>query len=133
MEPYDPTMEAIVTAMLKALAPGMEQTTLGYVPQLYAVQASLADLLHIALMPLQGPAKPPHPSPPPPDDPTMLAVLHEALRRLDPKAEDQFLAPVEVGQRTLACIDRELSKWTSALTQPLGPSGQASVALTEEA
>jgi hypothetical protein len=131
MEPYDPTMEAIVTALLKALAPGTEQTTLGYVPQLYAVQASLAELLHIVLTPLQLPAKPP--PPPPPDDPTLLAVLHEALRRLDPKAEDRFLAPVEVGQRTLACIDRELSKWTSALTQPLGPSGQASVALTEEA
>ena len=45
MPDYDPGMEALVTEMLRILAPDVEADALGYIEQLRAVQTALVDLL----------------------------------------------------------------------------------------
>jgi hypothetical protein len=54
--------------------------------------------------------------------------VRHALRQLDPHADDQQQDYVSVLRRLQTAIDRELSKWTSASEQPVGPSGEVAVA-----
>ena len=125
MPDYDPSMEALVTEMLTILAPDVEADALGYIEQLRAVQTALVDLLtgkttvaqsrtalgnSLVLTPEQD------------------ALLRMALGKLDAKAGDGELEGAEVIRRLLSCVDRELMKWTSALVQEVGPSGDAVVA-----
>ena len=55
-------------------------------------------------------------------------LLRMALGKLDAKAGDGELEGAEVIRRLLSAIDKELMRWTSALVQAVGPSGDAVVA-----
>jgi hypothetical protein len=67
------------------------------------------------------------------EDATREAAVRQALGHLDPKNDDQQQGYVEILRRLQTAIDRELSKWTSAPTQPVGPSGTTAVAEPQQA
>lgn len=115
MEPYDPTLEALVSAMLEVLDPDADLTT-GYLDQLRQLQLAIVEAL----------ANSEH-EPTPEQEQTQ----RQALGRLDPKAGDGELGYGEVLRRCLTAVDKELFKWDSSLVQPPGPSGDAQTALTE--
>ena len=122
MPDYDPSMEALVTEMLRILAPDVETDALGYIAQLRALQTALVDLLTGKTTEATSHAQP--------GDGLVLtpeaeAVLRMALGKLDAKAGDHELAGADVLRRLLSSIDRELMKWTSGLVQVAGPSGDA--------
>lgn len=121
MPDYDPGMEALVAEMLRVLAPDVEPEPVGYIDQLRAVQQALVDLLSG----VSGLAEPKEPSP---ED---EALLRFALGKLDAKAGDHELEGADVVRRLLSAVDRELMKWTSSIVQPVGPSGDAVVAVAE--
>lgn len=110
---YDPTIQALVTAMLKVLDSEADAETLSYEDQLRACQVALAEALQ------SGPPEAPSPQ----DE----QVLRQALSVLDAKNLDQYLEYGEVLRRLLSAVDKELFKWTSGMVQPPGPSGDAQV------
>ena len=124
MPDYDPGMEALIAEMLRILAPEVETETLGYVEQLRALQTALVDLLT---------GKPSGATPRTElgngltVTPEEEALLRFALGKLDAKTGDQDLEGAEVVRRLLACVDVELSRWTSSIEQVPGPSGAASL------
>ena len=126
MPDYDPSMEALVTAMLTILAPDVEPDALGYIEQLRAVQTALVDLLtgKTTVAPSRARAGEGLVLPPEAE-----GVLRMALGKLDAKAGDAELEGAEVLRRLLSAIDKELMRWTSGLVQAIGPSGDAVVAV----
>jgi hypothetical protein len=54
-------------------------------------------------------------------------VLLQAATQLLPRADDAQQPPQELLRRVQVGIDAELSKWTSAVVQPPGPSGTTAV------
>lgn len=130
MPDYDPSMEALVTEMLTILAPDVETDALGYIEQLRAVQTALVDLLtgKTTVAPSRARAGEGLVLTPEQD-----ALLRLALGKLDAKAGDTELEGAEVIRRLLSAIDKELMRWTSALVQVIGPSGDAVVAGFEPA
>jgi hypothetical protein len=60
-------------------------------------------------------------------------VVRQALRVLHPTADDAAQDYPSILRRLQGAIDRELSKWTSASTQPPGPSGETAVAEPQKA
>ena len=118
MEPYDPTLEALIGEMVEVLKADAE--TPSYIDHLRALQVALFEVLNT------GGEEPEEPSP---DD---EQVMRQALGRLDPKNTDAELDYGDVLRRLLAAVDRELFKWDSALVQPPGPSGEAQTALTDK-
>lgn len=123
MPDYDPGMEALVAEMLRILAPEVETDTLGYIEQLRALQTALVDLLTGKTTVAR--AKPEDGLVLAPED---EALLRFALGKLDAKTGDQDLEGADVVRRLLSANDKELMRWTSALVQPVGPSGDAVVA-----
>lgn len=112
MEPYDPTYEALVDAMLQCLDHDAEMTA-GYVDKLRQLAYTLWHIL----------------SNPEDHEPTPECeqVMRQALGVLDAKAGDAELDYLDVLKRVQAAIDRELFRWDSSLVQPIGWSGEAQV------
>ena len=61
------------------------------------------------------------------------AAIRHALGQLDPHNDDGQCGYVELLRRLQGAIDVALSKWTSAPTQPPGPSGETAVAEPQKA
>jgi len=117
MEPYDPTLEALVEAMLTALKPDADMTQ-GYVAQLRQLDITLTQMLadpegHGLL------GETPNPE--------TEQVMRQALGHLDAKAGDVELEYLQVLQRLRAAVEKELFKWASSLVQPAGFSGEAQI------
>jgi hypothetical protein len=112
MEPYDPTLEALIEAMLQALDPDADLTQ-GYIDQLrhlvVALQRILADPESHKTTPEQE------------------QVMRQALGHLDAKAGDAELEYLQVLQRLQGAIEKELFKWASSLVQPAGFSGESQI------
>jgi hypothetical protein len=108
---YDPTNEAIVRDLLAALDPQEGDDGLPYVDLLRRTQAVLVDLL------AQGEAL----------TPEQEQAIAQALSHLHPAADDHLVDGGTRLRRLQTRIDVELSKWTSALVQPPGPSGATAV------
>ena len=125
MPDYDPGMEALVAEMLRILAPDTDTAALGYVEQLRALQTALVDLLTGKTTVASSRAQPGDGLALTPED---EALLRFALGKFDAKAGDDALEGADVVRRLLSAIDRELMRWTSAMVQPVGPSGDAVVA-----
>ena len=120
---YDPTQVALVSEMLKVCTPQKGRgakaaqeamAEASYPEQLRQLQAALMEALQT------GDTEAPSPE--------AMQTMVQALGRLDPKTGDQYLEYGAILRRLLACVDRELMKWTSAPVQPIGPSGEAVVA-----
>lgn len=114
MEPYDPTLEALVAAMLEALDHDAEMTA-GYLDQLRQLAYTLQ---HILSNPEGHEATP-----------EQEQVMRQALGHLDPKNGDVELDYLDVLRRCQAAVDKELFKWDSSIVQPIGWSGEAQVAI----
>jgi hypothetical protein len=112
MEPYDPTLEALVTAMLEALAPDADIGHV-YVDQLRQLVVTLTQIL----------ADPESHAP----TPELEQVMRQALGHMDAKHGDAELAYLEVVRRMLAAVEKELFKWASSLVQPAGFSGEIQI------
>jgi hypothetical protein len=112
MEPYDPTLEALVEAMLDALDPDAEMAQ-GYVDQLRQLIVTLQHIL--ADSESHAPT------------PEVEQVMRQALGHLDAKAGDVELEYLEVVRRLLGSIERELFRWASSLVQPAGFSGEIQI------
>jgi len=108
MEPYDPTLEALVDAMLEALDHDVDMTQ-GYVDKLRQLVVTFRHIL----------ADPDSHEPTPEQE----QVLRQALGMLDAKAGDAELGYLEVVRRCQAAIEKELFRWASSLVQPPGFSG----------
>jgi hypothetical protein len=113
MPDYDPTAEALVAALREVLAPPGRNAPRTYIDDLRAVQVALVELLA-----QETPEAP---------DPETDQLMRQALGRVDPKNEDQYLGYGEVLRRLLSCVDRQLFVWTSGMVQPVGPSGDYQV------
>ena len=113
MPDYDPTAEALIAALREALAPPEADAPRTYIDDLRAVQLALVEDLA-------------EETPEAPDAETEQ-LMRQALGRVDPKNEDQYLGYGEVLRRLLSCVDRQLFIWTSGMVQPVGPSGDYQV------
>lgn len=131
MEPYDPTLEALVSTTLLALNPDADMTV-GYVDQLRELAVTVA---HWSGLPIPAPVrregKPPPPPPPPPDvlSPAQETALRQLVGVLDPKAGDTELTIIEVERRGLVAVEKEIGKWDAAVIQPRSLSGEGSIPL----
>ena len=85
MPDYDPTAEALVAALREVLAPPGRNASRTYIDDLRAVQVALVELLA-----QETPEAP---------DPETDALMRQALGRVDPKNEDQYLGYGEVLRR----------------------------------
>jgi hypothetical protein len=112
MEPYDPTLEALVEAMIEALAPDADKAQ-GYVDNLRCLDITLTQILtdpesHTA-------------------SPETEQTLRQALGHLDAKAGDAELEYLQVVGRVRSAVEKELFKWGSSMVQPAGLSGDSQV------
>jgi hypothetical protein len=108
---YDLTNEALVRALVTALDPQEGDDILGYEDLLRRAQRILIDEVNDT------------------EDPTPEAqqIVTLALATLHPTADDHLVDHGTRLRRLQARIDIELSKWTSAMIQPPGPSGATAV------
>jgi hypothetical protein len=124
MEPYDPTMEALIDAMIEALDHDADMSQ-GYVDKLRQLVVTFTHILadpesHGVLA-----AKPPGSG-----DPSQAEteqVMRQALGHLDPKAGDAELEYLEVLRRLQGSVERELFRWASSIVQPAGFSGEIQI------
>lgn len=114
MEPYDPSLEALIDAMLQALAPDADMSG-GYLDKLHQLALAIRKML----------VHPEQHEPTPEEE----QVMRQALGMLDAKAGDAELDYLEVVRRCQSAVDKELFKWDSSIVQPIGFSGDAQVAL----
>jgi hypothetical protein len=117
VEPYDPTLEALVDAMLTALKPDADMTQ-GYVAKLRSLDITLTQMLADP----EG-----HGLLGEPTDPATEQVMRQALGHLDAKAGDAELEYLQVLGRVRSSIERELFRWSSSLVQPAGFSGDTQI------
>jgi hypothetical protein len=112
MEPYDPTMEALVDAMLQALDHEADMAQ-GYVDKLRQLIVTLSHILNDTES----------------HDPTpeLEQAMRQALGYLDAKAGDVELDYLEILRRCLAAIEKDLFKWASSIVQPAGFSGEIQI------
>jgi hypothetical protein len=112
MEPYDPTLEALVDAMIEALDHDADMTQ-GYIDKLRQLVVTLQHIL----------------TDPESHEPTpeLEQIMRQALGHLDAKAGDVELEYLEVLRRCLAAVEKELFKWASSLVQPAGFSGEIQI------
>lgn len=113
----DPSTEAVMRAVLAALDTQESDKVLAYEDILRRLQDVLVACLRSS-----------------PDEvsPEQAQALALALARLHPRADDARLEPLEHVRRLLERVDLELFRWTSAMVQPVGPSGATAVAAHEE-
>jgi hypothetical protein len=112
MEPYDPTLEALVDAMIQALDHEAEMTR-GYVDKLRQLTVTMRHIL----------ADPGSHEPTPEQE----QVMRQALGMLDAKAGDAELDYLDVLRRCQAAVEKELFKWDSSIVQPAGFSGEIQI------
>lgn len=110
---YDPTAEALMRQVLEALDAQEEDAALSYIDVARRVQAVLITRLGNAGAPL---------------DPEGEVATRHLVGYLDPHADDAQQDGATLLRRLQTAIDRELSRWTSAILQPPGPSGGTAVA-----
>jgi hypothetical protein len=110
----DATSETIVRNCLAQLDADAAAAATSYEDALYRLQAFLVALKQ------EDPEAAPTPE-------AAQAVSH-ALGHLHPSADDHLVGHGERLRRLLACVDVELSRWTSGMAQPPGPSGATAVA-----
>lgn len=108
----DPTAVFLVGELLKALDPEPDETPRSYVDNLRRLQGVLITLMANSELQPEG---------------DQDATVMDALGRLDPHREDARLPFGERVRRVQAWVDIELSRWTSAIVQPRGPSGACAV------
>jgi hypothetical protein len=109
---YDPETEAIMRAALQALDPQPGDDALAYEEILRRLQRVLMDMLALGA-----------PEPSPEQD----SAVRQAVSQLVPVADDQYAAFGTLLRRFQATVDVELSRWTSAMVQPIAPSGYTAV------
>ena len=109
----DPTTEALVRDLLTQLDDQEDNAQLSYVDALRRVQGALTKALATAEPDLTS---------------EQDAALSQTLGRLSPTADDARIDPVTRLRRVHGWVDMELSRWTSAIVQPRGPSGTTVVA-----
>lgn len=114
MSMYDPTLEALVDAMIESLDHDAEMAA-GYVDKLRQLTYTLQHIL-----------QDPEGHQPTPEQ---EQCLRQALGILDAKAGDMSLDYLEVVRRCQAAIEKELFKWDSGIVQPVGFSGEAQIAV----
>jgi hypothetical protein len=112
MEPYDPTMEALVDAMLQALDPDADMTQ-GYPDKLRQLIVTLSHILNDAES--HNPT------------PELEQTMRQALGYLDAKAGDVELDYLDILRRCLAAVEKDLFKWASSIVQPAGFSGEIQI------
>jgi hypothetical protein len=112
MEPYDPTMEALVDAMIQALDHDADMSQ-GYVDKLRQLIVTLSHILNDAES--HVPTR------------ELEQAMRQALGYLDAKAGDAELDYLDVLRRCLAAIEHELFRWASSLVQPAGFSGEIQI------
>jgi hypothetical protein len=112
MEPYDPTLEALVDAMIEALDHDADMSQ-GYVDKLRQLVVTLTHILDD-----------PESHEPTPE---LEQVMRQALGHMDAKAGDAELDYLEVLRRMLAAVEKELFKWASSIVQPAGFSGEIQI------
>jgi hypothetical protein len=117
MEPYDPTLEALVDAMIQALDHDADMTQ-GYVAKLRSLDITLTQMLaDPEAHGLVGETP----------NPETEQIMRQALGHLDAKAGDVELEYLQVLGRVRAAIEKELFKWASSLVQPAGFSGESQI------
>jgi len=112
VEPYDPTLEALIDAMIEALDHDADMSQ-GYVDKLRQLVVTLQ---HILADPESHEATP-----------ELEQAMRQALGHLDAKAGDAELEYLQVLQRLQAAIEKELFKWASSIVQPAGFSGEIQI------
>jgi len=122
VEPYDPTMEALVDAMIQALDHDADMTQ-GYVDKLRQLVVTLQHMLADP----EGHGLIGETPPDPKTTPEEEQVMRQALGHLDPKAGDAELEYLQVLQRLQASVERELFRWASSIVQPAGFSGEIQI------
>jgi hypothetical protein len=125
MPDYDPTLEALIDAVLLALDPDADMTQ-GYVDKLrhivVTLQRILTDPESYGVVTTEKP-----PGSGTPLAPEAEAVMRQALGVLDAKAGDAELEYLEVLKRLQGAIEKELFKWASSIVQPAGFSGEIQI------
>lgn len=122
MDRPDDRNEAVLRGVLSVVDTASAWQSMPYEDVLRQLQAMSAQALGIPADPLAR--KPPDI----PDTPEATQAIREAVGRLDPHAEDQYLDDDTMVRRLLEIVEKELSKWTSGLVQPPGLSGSVAVA-----
>jgi hypothetical protein len=114
VEPYDPTLEALVASMLESLDHEAEMWR-GYVDQLRQLTVTLRHILAAPELEEHQPT------------PEQEQVMRQGLSVLDAKAGDAELDYLDVLKRVQEAIDLELFHWDSSLVQPPGFSGRIQI------
>jgi hypothetical protein len=125
MTSVDPYREYLLRAVLALFDPRPGDAALPYTDMLWRLQA-----LHgsYAGAGAQARGKPIPPEAGATLTPDEERAVREALRYLDPHADDRYMPQIIVAHRLLRAIDRELSVWTSAPHQGLHGTGTVAMA-----
>lgn len=123
MNPVDSSRDYLLRAVLALFDPQPGDAALPYTVVLWRLQALNGTVT--------GPGAETRGKPIPPETegtltPAEERAVREALRYLDPHADDRSQPQIAVAHRLLRAIDRELSIWTSAPRQ--GRHGTGTVA-----
>jgi hypothetical protein len=121
----DPATEAVMRELLRQLDPQPGDDALAYEDILRRLQTVLVSMVHTGSPPTPGP-KPAGEGRAGPTPEQEQAVRH-AVGLLFPIAGDQYVDYESLLLRMLSIVDAELSRWTSAMVQPVGPSGYTAV------
>lgn len=117
--PHDAERE-VMLAVLKAMDEPEHADQLSYVEVLRALQKVLAEWMITA--PTRGTDDQPAELSPEADQ-----ALRQATAYFDPHNEDHLQDALALLRRLQQTVDLELSRWTSAMVQPAGPSGERAV------
>lgn len=118
--PLHEAERAMMLAVLKAMDPPGNVDQLRYEDVLRALQKVLAEWMITA--PTRGKDDQPAELQPEADQ-----ALRQAIGHFDPHNEDHLAESLALLKRLQVTVDLELSRWTSALVQPAGPSGERAV------
>jgi hypothetical protein len=100
--------QIMLLAALTALDPHDDDADVSYLEQLRRLQAALVTLLDAV------PASP---------DVATEATVRQAVGVIDPRNDDASQGYALMLRRLQRLVDIELSRWSSAAQQPVGPSG----------
>jgi hypothetical protein len=121
----DPQNEAIMRELLRQLDPQPGDDDLPYEDILRRLQTVLLAMVTTGTPPTQEP-KPAGEGVVEPT-PEHENAVRQAVGLLFPVADDQYAGYETLLRRLQSVVDAELSRWTSAMVQPVGPSGYTAV------
>src|SRR5262245_46686333 len=122
---YDPATEAVMRWVLHELDPQPGDDTLSYEDTLRRLQTVLLAMVNTgappsatARQPGEGPAE---------ATPEQQNAVTQGLARLHASADDHLVDHGTRLRRLQMVVDADCSRWTSAMVQPIGPSGYTAV------